>query len=521
MNRHCRTRQDLVALLALVTALLCSGSPVIAAGDTVTYSYDALGRLTQVTNANGVTVIYALDGAGNRTKVTTIQPPSAPGTPVISSIAGSTATAAWTASSGSPTGYEYSLNGGASWVSVGTALTADLSGLAANGAQYAFSVRAYDAEGGRGPESSATFRTAPSAPGAVTITNLGGTTATSSWGAATDSGGVSGYEYSLNGGASWTNVGNTLTANLTGLTSAAHYTFSVRAYDAAGTRGGASSATFITLDTIPPSTPGAPTFFNVAATSATASWGAATDNVGVTGYEYSLNGGSSWANVGNTLTVNLTGLTEDTTYTLSVRAYDAAGNLGTPSSGSFTTQQVVPSIPTGLAATAASNTQINLSWSPSNDAGGPGIAGYRVYRNGSEIGTTASTSFSDTGVSVFNTYSYTVAAYDTKGVSSANSAVVSGSTYYTITGGSGSNTGSVLPSASSLYQVTVTTTAPHGGNTLFDWKVVELVGSKVLAANSKGIYSPGCLSGDAVLSVASGYQLSGCILIAAPSVYGH
>jgi len=48
-----------------------------------------------------------------------------------------------------------------------------------------------------------------------------------------------------------------------------------------------------------------------------------------------------------------------------------------------------PSIPTGLSGNPVSSTQIDLTWSASTDTGGSGLAGYRVYRNGIEVGTTA------------------------------------------------------------------------------------------------------------------------------------
>ena len=483
----------------------------MAAGGTVTYSYDALGRLRQVTYPNGVTVTYALDAAGNRTNVTTTQPPSAPGTPTFSSITGSTATAAWTApSSGTaPTGYEYTLNGGTSWTSVGTALSANLSGLANDGTQYTFSVRAYDAEGGQGAESTATFSTAPSAPGTVAISNIGETTATASWGAATDASGVSGYEYSLNGGSSWTNARNTLTVNLSGLAGGTQYTLSVRAYDAAGTRGGSSSATFSTA----PTAPGTVTISNIAATTATASWGAATDAGGVAGYEYSLNGGSSWTNVGNTLTVNLGGLIGETQYTFSVRAYDGAGNRGPSSSSTFTTAAVVPSTPTGLSATVAGDNQVNISWNASSDSGGPGLAGYKIYRDGTQIGTSSSTSYSDTGVTPFNTYTYTVAAYDTHGTTSGQSAAASASTFYQIT----NSVGGVIAPAPYLVSVYTRT---RGENYWHLWQDYGS-GEVVVSLGPSGATGPTLCETAGTLGIASGYQRNGCIVDAEPSVYGH
>lgn len=62
----------------------------------------------------------------------------------------------------------------------------------------------------------------------------------------------------------------------------------------------------------------------------TISWPAGSDNISVTGYEVSSNGGGAWTDVGNVLSYNFTGLTALTSYNLAVRAYDAAGNRSTP-----------------------------------------------------------------------------------------------------------------------------------------------------------------------------------------------
>jgi chitodextrinase len=113
----------------------------------------------------------------------------------------------------------------------------------------------------------------------------------------------------------------------------------VQARDVQGNWGPTSSGTFTTLDTIAPSVPGTPTFSSVTGGTATASWSAATDNVGVTGYRYSLNGGSNWTDPASS-PASLTGLTVSTNYTMLVQARDAAGNWSANSSGSFTTANV-------------------------------------------------------------------------------------------------------------------------------------------------------------------------------------
>jgi hypothetical protein len=57
------------------------------------------------------------------------------------------------------------------------------------------------------------------------------------------------------------------------------------------------------------------------------------------------------------------------------------------------------------------NSQISLSWSASSD-GNSGVKEYVIYRNGSAVGVTASTSYTDTGLSNGTSYSFKVKARD-------------------------------------------------------------------------------------------------------------
>lgn len=95
----------------------------------------------------------------------------------------------------------------------------------------------------------------------------------------------------------------------------------------------ASSASFVVTaaaDTTPPTLSGSITIGTVTANSIQMSWPAGADNVAVTSYEVSSNGGSSYADVGSVLTYTFTGLTPSTSYGLRVRAKDAASNVSTP-----------------------------------------------------------------------------------------------------------------------------------------------------------------------------------------------
>ena len=69
-----------------------------------------------------------------------------------------------------------------------------------------------------------------------------------------------------------------------------------------------------------------------------------------------------------------------------------------------------PSVPAGLAASAISSSQIDLSWNASIDD--VGVTDYKIYRDGVQVGTPTGTSFSDTGLSASTLYSYTVVACD-------------------------------------------------------------------------------------------------------------
>jgi glucose/arabinose dehydrogenase/chitodextrinase len=85
-----------------------------------------------------------------------------------------------------------------------------------------------------------------------------------------------------------------------------------------------------------------------------------------------------------------------------------------------------PSAPTGLTAVAASSTQVNLAWMASTD--NVGVTGYRVFRNGAQVGTPTTTSFQDTGLAPATTYTYTVSAVDGAGNVSPPSASASATT---------------------------------------------------------------------------------------------
>jgi chitodextrinase len=83
-----------------------------------------------------------------------------------------------------------------------------------------------------------------------------------------------------------------------------------------------------------------------------------------------------------------------------------------------------PSVPTNLIGTVSTGPlRVELTWSASSDDDGSSI-GYRVYRNGTQIGSTSATAWTNTGVAPATTYTYTVRAIDSAGNLGAASAPV-------------------------------------------------------------------------------------------------
>jgi len=174
--------------------------------------------------------------------------------------------------------------------------------------------------------------TAPSAPTGLTASAVTSSSVTLSWTASTDNVGVTGYD--VYNGTTLARSVTTTSAVMSGLTASTTYGFTVRARDAAGNASAASTALSVktsaaAADTTPPSTPTGLTAGAVTSSSVTLSWTASTDNVGVTGYDV-YNGTALAASLAGT-TVDVSGLTAATTYSFTVRARDAAGNVSAAS----------------------------------------------------------------------------------------------------------------------------------------------------------------------------------------------
>jgi hypothetical protein len=129
--------------------------------------------------------------------------------------------------------------------------------------------------------------------------------------------------------------------------------------------------TISTPDAVAPTLTGSITVSSLLNTSYTLTWPSATDNVAVTGYEYSLNAGSTYTSVGNALTVNITGRSAGTTDQVRVRAFDGAGNRSSALAASVTLPSSIVKTPPlentdGTLHLAAT---VNWSWYPGGRIG--------------------------------------------------------------------------------------------------------------------------------------------------------
>ncbi|MGO9902437.1 MAG: fibronectin type III domain-containing protein [Solirubrobacteraceae bacterium] len=272
------------------------------------------------------------------------------------------------------TGYEETHDGGSTWTPVTTSagnagtLQAVVSGLT-DGTSYTFQLRTVNGQGNSAPSATATTVPQPSAPGPVTALTAasGDASATLTFTAPIDDGGspITSYEVSSDGGATWQTVatkpgtGGTLTATVTGLTNGTLATVGVRARNSIGAAD--QTSTTVTPDRSL-TVPSVPLQLDSAAAPGQYGWGINLrfddpSNDGgtvVTGYDYSIDGGTTW----KTLSLASTGpntafldFVTPGTHHVTVRANNSVG-AGAATSHMTVEVPDVPHAPTALTATA-------------------------------------------------------------------------------------------------------------------------------------------------------------------------
>lgn len=260
----------------------------------------------------------------------------------------------------------------------------------------------------------------PSTPGLPVASAITSTGATLKWTASVDNTAVVGYYVKSNGVTLRTTTTNSVT--LTGLLPNTSYTFTVVAYDPAANMSMPSPpVTFKTLAQAAKVTvyyytawPKAYGYNSKYTSSPGLSLGSA-----CTGYKTRTidisplssaqvqfnNGSGTWDPVKYTVTPGVNIIKN-----------------GVVSKGSNPCDVSAPTVPTGVVSSLLQSNRVDLSWTGSSD--NIAVVGYRVYRDGVQIGTSAVASYSDATAQPATPYSYTIKAYDAAGNLSGASAAL-------------------------------------------------------------------------------------------------
>ena len=275
---------------------------------------------------------------------------------------------------------------------------------------------------------------APSAPTGITITPGSGQLSVSFTAGAAGTSPITSYKYSANGGTTWATRQTGTTASpivITGLTNGSTYSVSIRAVSLVGD-GATSTPVSATIPT--PVAPSAPTGITITPGSGQLSVSFTAGAAGtspITSYKYSANGGTTWATrqTGTTASpIVITGLTNGSTYSVSIRAVSLVGD-GATSTPVSATIPVAPSAPTIGTATANAGRTATVRWTLGAN-GGSAITSHVVtaYLNGSatvarSVTVTGATSVSATvtGLTAGGSYTFRVQARNAFGNSALSS----------------------------------------------------------------------------------------------------
>jgi endoglucanase len=202
--------------------------------------------------------------------------------------------------------------------------------------------------------------------------------------------------------------------------------------------------------------------------------------------------------------------TVDTTKDAYLASIKSPAFGGTGGSGGDTQP---PTAPTALTVTGTTSNGVSLSWTAATD--NVGVAGYDVYRGGTQVGSTTTTAFTDTGLTPGTAYSYTVKARDAAGNVSPASGAVTATTTASAGGGGCSAAWHIDTQWNGGFNVTVTVTdtgtaATHAWQAGWSWPSGQTVANSWNTTLQQ--------SGGAVTAASLGYN--GALAVGGSTTFG-
>jgi len=237
-----------------------------------------------------------------------------------------------------------------------------------------------------------------------------------------------------------------------------------------------------TATALAPATPAAPTA-NPGSQQASVSWAPPNDNgAAIISYLLTATPGGATATIDGALTTGtVTGLTNGTTYTFTVKATNAAGSSPASPASAAVLVAGSPASPTNVSAVAGDARAV-VSWTAPANTGGIALTGYTVTSSPGGVTATAGASASSatvTGLTNGTAYTFTVHATN----SVASSAESTPSSAVTPAGPPGAPT-NVTATASSESAVISWTAPPNGGSPLTSYIVAATPGGSTVSAGA-------------------------------------
>lgn len=514
--------------------------------------------------------------------------PTAPTNLSASGVTQTTVDLSWTASTDIVGVTGYDVYQGTSVLGTVTGTSANITGLTAN-TSYAFSVKAKDAAGNVSNASNTVNVTtsadvdteAPTAPTGLASASVTETSFTLSWTASTDN--IAVTEYMVYQGGSLLATTSNTSYSVTGLNASTTYAYYITAKDAAGNVSTASSSLSVTT-----SDPITAEYCTSQGNNSSYEWisvvgiGTYTNSSSAAGYtdftseNITLEAGAAvnvsltpgfasssyneywkiWIDYNNdavfaddelafdagalskiavTGTMNILASANGTTRMRVSMKYNAAqtacesfsyGEVEdyTVTFGEAIPDTEAPTTPSNLASSDITETSCTLSWVASSDD--VAVTNYRVFQDGSLVGTTASTSYSVSNLTESTTYTYYVKAIDAAGnlsgaSSSLNVTTLTPSTStnnltltitfdnypeetsWTLKNSAGSTVASGGTYASQADGSTLVISIDDLANGCYDFTILDAYGDGMCCSYGNGSYSLADASGTVLVSGAS------------------